>query len=83
MKTFKEFTENNNLDLGTDQILDEGFLRTVSRIVLINKVRTLGNDIKKEKKLEKKLDLLASQNFYLASLVFVKPSGEGPSKKKK
>ena len=47
---------------------NESFFKSASKLVVANKVRTLSGQVKKERKLEKKLDLIASQNTSIAGL---------------
>jgi|APSaa5957512493_1039668.scaffolds.fasta_scaffold172866_1 hypothetical protein len=47
---------------------NESFFKSASKLVVANKVRTLSGQVKKERKLEKKLDLIASQNTWIAGL---------------
>ncbi len=55
-------------DTTTD--LNEGFLRGLSAIALINKIRKLKGQIKIAKTTDLKLELLADQNLTLGMLTF-------------
>ncbi len=67
MKQFKEIREDVNEPIDCEEI-NEGFLRTGSKLVIANKIRTLSGQVKKEKDVAKKLDLIASQNTWIAGL---------------
>jgi hypothetical protein len=71
MKTFSKLRddtirENNGID--NIDALDEGFLKTTSKIVIWNKVRSLSGKVKKAKTVADKLNLIASQNTYISAL---------------
>lgn len=48
--------------------INEGFLKTASNVALFGKVNTLSKSIKTAKTENKKLDLIADQNVYLAAI---------------
>jgi|GEM_PF-2719599 len=52
--------------------LNEGVLRGLSALGLVNKLHKISVDVMKAKTTDKKLDLIASQNSYLGLLVFSK-----------
>ena len=64
-----------------DDELSEGLLRSASAGLLINKIRKLGNDIKKAKTTDKKLELIGTQNLYIGMLMFAMTQFEPKSKK--
>ena len=69
MMSFKEYIISNEaIELHYEDEMSEGVLRTVGRVAIIAKIRSLSVKIKKAKSVEAKLDLLASQNTYLAAI---------------
>ncbi|PHZ83480.1 hypothetical protein [Paremcibacter congregatus] len=74
MKTFQEITNQKNEDtnLETDKAIDESFLKTAGKALLFNRVRTISGNIKKVKTEAGKLDLIARQNTYIASMLMLK-----------
>ena len=67
MKPFNDIRTNATPTNDIEEI-DEGFWKTTSKVIAANKVRTLSGQVKRERKLEKKLDLIASQNTWIAGL---------------
>lgn len=66
-------SENNTSDPlkhDTETDLNEGFLRGLSAIALINKIRKLNGQIKMSKSVDRKLDLIGEQNYNLSLLTF-------------
>lgn len=52
--------------------INEGFFKSASKVIAANKVRTIGNKVKQAKTEKEKLDLIASQNTWLAGLMLLK-----------
>ena len=67
LKPFNDIRTNATVANDIEEF-NEGFLKTSSKLVIANKVRTLSGQVKRERKLEKKLDLIASQNTWIAGL---------------
>ncbi len=65
----KTTTDNTSFD-NEEGELNEGLLRGVSAIALINKIRKLKGQIKMAKTTDQKLELLADQNLTLGMLMF-------------
>jgi hypothetical protein len=77
MKPYTDHIKNENNtgnplkhDATTD--LNEGLLRSVSAIALVNKIRKLKGQIKSAKTTDLKLELLADQNLTLGMLMFAR-----------
>lgn len=64
-------TETDNTEDEDIEEINEGFLKTASKAIAANKVRTIGNKIKQAKTEKEKLDLLASQNTWIAGLILI------------
>lgn len=54
------------------ECIDEAFLKTTSKLLIANKVRTLSGQVKRAKTAEEKLDLVASQNTWIAGLMIIR-----------
>ncbi len=65
----KTTPDNSSID-DTDCELNEGLLRSVSAIALVNKLRKLKGQIKIAKTTDQKLELLADQNLTQGMLMF-------------
>lgn len=75
MKSYKDYTLTEDaavsgLETDTDGELTEGAMRGLSAVALIARIRKLSADVKRAKGVDKKLELVASQNTHLAALVF-------------
>tara|TARA_R110002096_G_scaffold436009_1_gene665032 strand:- start:6065 stop:6289 length:225 start_codon:yes stop_codon:yes gene_type:complete len=72
----KEYVEYLNSDSEREQTdceeINEAFLKTTSKLLVANKVRTLSGQVKRAKTEAEKLDLIASQNAWLAGLIIIK-----------
>ena len=73
VKAYKEFMRGDTEipDKNDIEVIDEAFLKTTSKVVVANKVRTLSGQVKRAKTEAEKLDLIASQNAWLAGLLLV------------
>jgi hypothetical protein len=63
MKTFSQHINDD------DDQLDEGFFRGASSVVLFSRIHDKSKKIKSTRNIQKKLDLVASQNTHLAALI--------------
>lgn len=75
MKTYNEYikgekSHTDTLKWDSDMDLTEGFLRGASAVVIFNKIRSLSAQVKRERDVSKRLELVASQNTNLAAMVF-------------
>ena len=69
-KSFSQFTaDDDDLDEGSFR-LSEGSFRNVSAAVLVSKIHDRSRKIHSTKDIEKKLNLIASQNTHLAALIW-------------
>lgn len=80
MQSFKSFSKNNSDDENlpsevfafADELLTEkNTLYRASALMLQTKVNAIKNSIYATKEIERKLDLLAQQNVYVASLTLL------------
>ena len=62
MKSFHEYTD--------DECLDESTVRNVSAAVLFQQIHSKSREIKRANDIDKKMELIASQNTHLAAMVF-------------
>ncbi len=74
MDKYVEYLNSNTNPTNSDDIepIDEAFLKTTSKLLVANKVRALSGQVKRAKTEAEKLDLIASQNTWLAGLVLLK-----------
>jgi len=74
--TMNKYVEYLNSEIEREQTdceeINEAFLKTTSKLLVANKVRTLSGQVKRAKTEAEKLDLIASQNTWLAGLILLK-----------
>jgi len=71
MKSFKQYIdEQEDEELDCEEI-NEAFLKKASKLVIANKIRLLSAKIKQANTEKEKLDLIASQNTWLAGLMLL------------
>ena len=68
MGRFRDFRYSDDQNKTEDEELTEGTLRSLGAAAIFAKVLSLSKQIKRKKDVSEKLDLLASQNTYLAGL---------------
>ena len=64
MRSFRDFNRD------VTEPLEEGALRNVSAVTLFTKIQSLTTQIRRSTDANEKLDLIASQNSYLAAMVW-------------